>query len=720
MARPTKPVSTRSQRNTRNSKAEPVDTVQRGHRVRLRIIGFFMTLAFCLIAARLVQFQLDPDMRFDQEDLKHIGRKMIERPRGSILDQSGRILATNRKVPTLAVDPSRVEDAEALTTFLAARLDLPRDEIYERVTRRGASGRPMKMVYLERRMSQEAFRRLGDLELSPEPDALMVDYEPLRFYPEKELASQVLGFANLEGRGAEGIEAKFDRHLFSEAGEMLMRVDSSRRAVGKEAWDYKAPTGGDDVYLTIDAQLQYTLEQELDHAMERTGAARSMGLLMDPNTGAVLAMATRPAFDPNEFSDVAPELRRNRVVTDFFEPGSAFKIVTASAALELGLVTQDTPIDCMGGGFNPYGKYIRDTHPANVIPFSETFAQSSNVAIIKVAALLGEDRMEHWIRRFGFGSRTGLEVQLESPGYFRSTRSWSRLSMGSLPMGHEIGVTMPQLARAFSVIANGGELVRPHLVDHIVDQDGNVVYSFDTSDRKRVISEETAAIMRQLSHQVIVSDEGTGKRAAILEYRVGGKTGTAQIAKPDGTGYYDKKYNAVFAGFAPVDDPKITAVIVVQEPEFKKHYGGYASGPVFREVVRDALVRMHVPPDPMDPHFFVKNKHYFTEVARELDADTLNTFDTLDVMEPSFDEERADGLELVTAHADTETEGNGLPSFLGLTKRQAKLKALELGIDWDPQGAGRVVRQDPIAGTPLDDVRVCKLVFGHHVEADDA
>lgn len=721
MPKRTKPL--RPKPGSKASKAETNNAPQTGHRVRLRIVGFFMTIAFCAVSARLVQFQLDPDMRFDKEDLKHVGKKMIERPRGSIYDTNGRVLATNRQVPTLAVDPSRVEDPKALTDFLAARMDMPRDEIYERITRKGENGRPMKLVYLQRRMPSEDYARLGNLEDSPEAQGLMLQYEDERYYPEKELASQVIGFANREGVGAEGIEASFNSRLFGESGEMLMRKDGAKRFLGKEAWDYRAPTGGDDVYLTIDSRLQYTLEQELDNAMERTGATRSMGLLMDPHTGAILAMATRPSFDPNEFSGVDPELRRNRVVTDFFEPGSVFKIVTASAALELGLVTPETPIDCMGGRFNPYGvKVYTDTHHANVIPFSETFAQSSNVAAIKVAALLGPERLETWIRRFGFGEKTGLEVQLESPGYFRGRDSWSKLSLGSLPMGHEIGVTMPQLARAFSVLANGGELVRPHLVDRIVDQDGNVTYQFDTSDRKRVLSEQTAAIMRELAYEVIVSDEGTGKRAAILEYRVGGKTGTAQIARTDGPGYYHDKYNAVFAGFAPVDDPKITAVIVVQEPDFKtkKHYGGFAAAPVFRETVRDALVRMHVPADPMDPEFFKKNKYYFTDVPRELDADTVVAFGTLDVFEPSFAEETTDRLELVTASTDTSATGERLPSFLGLTKRQAKLKALELGIDWDPQGAGRVVRQDPIAGTPLGDVRVCKLVFGHHVESDDA
>jgi cell division protein FtsI (penicillin-binding protein 3) len=710
----------KTQRTRKSKKANAPLVAERGHRVRLRLLALAILTVMGVISTRVVQFQLDPDLRFTEEDLKHIGKKQIERPRGSIYDVNGRVLATNRDVPSLSVNPSRVEEPEKLARYLAPRLQMDYDDIYERVTRRSSdSGNLMKFVSLKRRMSDEEFALFGSIEDSPEPKALHLQPESLRFYPEKELAAQVLGFSNREGRGAEGIEAKFDSYLFSQAGEMEMRVDRERRALGTDTSNYRAPTGGDDVILTINSQLQYTLEQELDRAMEQHNATRSMGLLMDPDTGAILAMATRPAFDPNDYNALDPEFRRNRVVTDFFEPGSAFKIVTAAAALELGLVTKETPIDCMGGSFNPYGKRISDTHHANVLPFSETFAQSSNVAVIKVAALLGPERLEHWIRRFGFGSRTGLEVQLESAGYFRSQKNWSRLSMGSLPMGQEIGVSMPQLAQAFSVIANGGHTVRPHLVDRVVSQDGEVTYAFDEGERKRVLSEETAAIMRELAHQVVTSDEGTGKRAAIQEYRVGGKTGTAQIADPVNGGYYKDRYTTVFAGFAPVNDPKITAVIVVQEPMIRNHYGGYVCGPVFREVVREALVKMHAPLDPMDPEFFRKNKQFFPDLEKIADADTSIFREDLDIFEPSMMDESVDRLELVVAKVDTSVQGKRLPSFVGLTKRQAKLKALDLGIKWDPQGAGRVLRQEPVAGTLLNDVQVCKLVFGHYVDPSD-
>lgn len=692
----------------------------KGHRVRARILMICIMMLFGVVTARLVQFQLDPDMRFSDEDLKHVSTKQVERPRGNIYDRNSRVLASNRKVPSLRVNPSYVEEPEGLALYLAPRLDMPYEDVFERITRMSPGGGKMKSVSLKRQMTPEEFERLGSIEEAPDAKALNIQYESPRVYPENELAAHVLGFSNRVGDGSEGIEAKFNAQLSSQSGEHEMRLDRKRNYLEFRTLNYKPPTGGDDLYLTIDAQLQYTLEQSLDRAMVANNATRSMGLLMDPDTGAILAMATRPAFNPNDYNAVEPEVRRNRVVTDYFEPGSSFKIVTAAAALELGLVTPDTQIDCMGGRFNPYGHSIGDTHPLNVVPFSETFAQSSNIAIIKVAALLGPERLESWIRRFGFGEKTGLEVQLESPGLFRSQKNWNGLSMGSLPMGQEVAVTMPQLAAAFSIIANGGHTVQPHLVDRIVGQDGDITFQFENDESERVISEKTAETMRELSHLVVTADDGTGTRAAIPEYRVGGKTGTAQIADPVNGGYYKDRYTTVFAGFAPINDPRVVCVVVVSEPMVKNHFGGHVCAPVFREVVREALVKMHVPEDPMDPEFFRKNKSLFKEVVKEMDADTVSARVELDLMEPSVFDEHVDGLSLVVASQGDDEVGEVLPSFIGLTKREARLKTLELGLSWDPQGAGRVVRQDPPVGTPMSEIRVCKLIFGNYVAKNDA
>jgi cell division protein FtsI (penicillin-binding protein 3) len=661
-----------------------------------------LCVPFVLLGSRLVMLQVDPDLRFSQEELYHIHDIFIKRPRGDITDRLGRVLATNQDAPSLSVNPSNVSDPLTLARWLAPRLGESESDLYERVTRTDRDGDSMKFVWLKRRMTAADAARLGDLKDAPVRKALQLQDEPVRFYPERELAAHALGFANREGVGSEGIEGRFDAYLKSRDGRQIARMDRRGNMMGFRTSKFELPSGGDDVRLTLDAELQFRLEQELDRAIKDNDARRAMGVIMDPHTGAILAIAARPAFDPNRYMDFDAALRRNAAIIDTFEPGSAFKIVTAAAALEHGLITPADPIDCMGGRFNPYGHTIRDTHPMRVASFRQCFASSSNIAMIKVAALLGPERLEAWIKRFGFGARTGIELPGEETGIFRPKEKWSRLSMGSLPMGQEVSVTMLQLARAFSVIANGGMLVKPHLVDEIRAEDGTVRWSFAPEAADRVISDETAATMRELCHEVVINEGGTGSKAAIPEYRVGGKTGTAQIARPDGGGYYPDKFTAVFAGFAPVNDPRLTCVIVVEEPNLKVHFGGAVCGPVFSRIMRDALVRLHVPPDPMAPGTYRGNVPINPEVEERIH---------LALLEPEPDAGALDGLELLKSTKDDNDGGPSLPNFVGLTKRESKALAVSLGLSLDPQGSGRVVRQEPPAGTPMKDVRQCTLVF---------
>lgn len=689
------------------------------HQIRLRMVAGVLVVCFGLIAARLIQFQVDTDQRFMEVAMGHIGATTIERPRGTIYDANGRPLATNRNIPSLYVNPSYVINPDALVAYLAPRTDLEIADIRERITRKNAQGELKKEVVLQRRLDPVQFSRLNDVEDSGEAKALYFKNEILRYYPEKDLAAQIIGFSQYGGHGAEGIEAYCDEYLYGVNGEMGIRVDSRGRVIEVDSESRQDPSGGDDVILTIDSQIQFRLERELDAAMEQHNARGAMGIMMDPHTGAIIAMATRPAFDPNNAGNTDPALRKNRAVLDIFEPGSAFKIVTAAAVLEQGLVTPNTLIDCMNGRFRPVKRrVITDTHPLGVVPFSETFAQSSNIAIIKVAALLGDRELDSWIRRFGFGAKTRLEVPYESKGLFRTLDQWSGYSMSSLPMGHEISVTMPQLAQAFSVIANGGLLVKPHMIEKTRSQSGETTFEYDGEESLRVISESTAATMRDLAYQVVYNEDGTGTYAAIPEYRVGGKTGTAQVSDPINGGYYDDRYTAVFAGFAPVNDPKVTCVIVIQEPMGKRYYGGSVAGPVFSEVVREALVRMNVPEDPMPRDFLERKKFRMARAEKHKEIPLFS--DALDVFEPSMMDEPLDRMELTASESSGDLSGAVLPDFIGLTKRQARLKLLELGIDWEPQGAGRVVTQIPAKGTRLADVGVCKLIFGTRGKPDDA
>lgn len=690
-----------------------LDPSERVHRIRVCLVGVCFLVAYGTVAGRLVQLQTDPDARFSEEDLTHIGFTTLHRPRGDILDREGRVLATDRTVYSLAVNPKRVTDPLTLVNWITARIDADRDDVYERVTRRGSENQSLKFVWIKRRLDDFEAPKMGDIDEAPDRDALILQEETVRYYPEGPVAAHVLGFANLEGQGAEGVELAYDTRLRSEAGRKVYRVDSKRRVLDFLTLEYEPPAGGEDVTLTIDASLQHTLEVELDRAVEKTSARGAMGLLMDPNSGAVLALAARPAFDPNQYFDYQGGELKNRTFVDVFEPGSAFKIVAASAAIELGLVTPRDMIDCEGGSFNPYGHRIQDTHPRGLIPFSQAFAESSNIATIKLGALLGQERLETWIRRFGFGTKTGLDLPGESNGLFRPRREWSRLSMGSLPIGQEIAVTMMQLAQGYNVIANGGYRVEPYLVEKATGSEGEITY-LHRGRRERVLSEETAEIMRALCHHVVTWESGTGWRAAIPEYRVGGKTGTAQIARSDGRGYYTDRYTAVFAGFGPIIDPRLTCVVVVQEPKMGTHHGGQASGPVFKAVMLDALTQLHVPPDPMRPtekgQLMVASA---SGLKQMIDADTVATRPSFDAVDPIETKAITNYATLQLTHGGELEDlwGPRLPDFSGMTKRQAKAEIVALGLQWDPQGVGRVVSQYPPAGAPLNDVAVCRLVF---------
>lgn len=687
--------------NTRWASRAPTCNVRR--RIRVVFCGFL--LVFGSIVARLVHLQAFPDPKLMEYDrIRRVGAVVLSTPRGAIYDRSGRILATNREVFSLVADPRKITTPHLVAESLSARLQMDYSTLYSRLTLSDDEGKKRKGVAVKRWLTEEEAQRLGDLQALA-GGALRIESEQVRFYPQAELAAHVLGFANRDNKGCEGVELMFDRCLQSTPGRLEARKDGRLNLLPFATLDYTPPKGGEDIHLTLDVTVQYTLERELDKAMEANRAARATGVVMNPWTGAILALACRPAFDPNEYWKYSAEERRNRVVTDVFEPGSAFKIVTAAAALENGLITPDTLIDCENGAFNPYGRRIRDFHRLGIEPFSKCFEESSNIAIIKVAAMLGAVRLESWIRMFGFGQRTCPDLPMESAGIFRPVEQWSKLSMGSLPMGQEIAVTALQLVRAFAVIANGGYLVEPYLVERAVDESGQVTYARQAPPARRILSAATAAAMQQLCHQVVT--HGTGRYANIAEFRAGGKTGTAQVAKETGGGYYADRYTTIFAGFAPLSRPQLCAVIVLHQPNVKLHYGGYVCGPVFKAVVRETLINMHCPPDPVVGD--VKEPVVETE-----DADTVTArLGVPEIREPSEEELLAplEELELAVREEDSFRESRRLPDLVGMTKRQVQATLAALQLNWNAQGTGWVIAQEPPAGTPLHEVTVCQLVF---------
>ncbi|MBI1317778.1 MAG: PASTA domain-containing protein [Candidatus Hydrogenedens sp.] len=689
---------------------------------RSHAVLFLLMAGFVVLLGRLAQLHLSPDLELSEEERRHIGKIVLSAPRGVVYDRNGLVLATNDKVASLWADPRKTVnggiDVAEIAMKASALIDMEADEIMDRMTKRDNDGDPRKFMWVKRWLVDVPAEPLQAL-IEESEGALAIRMEPVRYYPQGETAAHLMGFVNRAGEPGDGVELRYNKLLDSTPGEHLARKDGSRRLLESLTLDYTPPTGGESIQLTLDTAIQHSLEEALDRRIVETNAKSGMGILMDPKTGAILAMASRPTFNPNHYADYDPSLWKNRAVLDVFEPGSAFKIVVASAALEHGIVTPETRINCEGGSFNPYGHRVKDFHKMGVEPFTKCFAESSNIAMIKLAAQLGPERFDEWVRRYGFGRTTSPDFQYEQNGLYRPREQWSKLSMGSLPMGQEIAVTMPQLARAFAVVANGGVLVEPYFVERSISRDGVDTQIHDVTHRERILSERTSDTMRHLCKLVV--EEGTGEYAKMDEYTAGGKTGTAQMKRIGGPGYDPNRFTTVFAGFAPIEDPAVVCVIVIAEPMIKLHYGGYVCGPVFKEVVREALVRLGVPMDKGEHALPEREKPAPRMVVAQAepieDADTLiERLDEKDVaeLEESLEDllEPLDGLELVASATDSpQGPGQRLPDFTGWTKRQVREKLLELGVPWDVHGAGWVVSQYPPAGTLTRDVMVCSLEF---------
>jgi stage V sporulation protein D (sporulation-specific penicillin-binding protein) len=710
------------------------------HRNRIWWIRLAFLTGCIIVLLRLGQIHLIPGHKLSEEDELRIGRLNINIPRGEIFDRNGLVLATNIDIPSVYVDPRLVSEPLSLANYISVHLGLPEDDVLSRLARTDADGKVRKMNPLKRWVTDLSEQELLELE-SFSKNAVSIQYEPVRYYPNGDSAAHLLGFVNRAGEASEGLELAFDKHLRSKPGLVTARKDRNRELLPSGLLEYQEPEGGEMVQLTLDVNMQHTLENAIDRRMEEVGAVAGLGIIMDPHTGAIFALASRPAFDPNHYDSFPAELRKNRALLDVFEPGSVFKIVTASATLEHGLATVDTPINCENGSFNPYGHRIRDFHRMGVVPFWKAYEQSSNIAFIKLAALLGPERFETWVRLFGFGERTSPDFQFESRGLLRPRDKWSRLSMGSLPMGQEIAVTMPQLAKAISVIANGGYVVQPYFVEKVVSKRGETTYKYQAPMPQRILSATTAQTMQELCHQVVLN--GTGRAANIPEYRAGGKTGTAQMARKDGRGYDPDRYTTVFAGFAPLANPRLVSVIVIQEPNIKLRYGGYVCGPVFKEVMRDALIRLGVPEDPvitpdgkipedilLAKKFRLEEKEEDTTIEAEKLEEVSETALDADMVAPPPSPEDMDmdvealltpldGLSLVARRMVDGAEEQAMPNLIGMTKRQAREQLQRLQLPMDAQGAGWVIAQDPPAGAALQDVALCALRFGDRMVATD-
>jgi cell division protein FtsI (penicillin-binding protein 3) len=552
-----------------------------------RVLAVFLVLLLSLVsvAGKLFTIQVRQSDRLTERATKQYQRlvPLVSR-RGTVYDRSGLELAVSLRVSSVFAQPGVIEDAGAAARALAPILRRPVEEIRGRLT----ADKPF--VWLERQLDARRAEAISDLNLK----GIGFFPESRRYYPHQDLAAHLLGMVGVDDRGLEGIEHLYDDLLGGKPVFVVAQQDALGRLVFRQE-EPEPRTPIFNVHLTIDGVIQYIAERELAKAVERSRAKAGSAVVLDPRTGEVLAMANSPTFDPNDGRRASAAARRNRTTTDYFEPGSIFKVILAAGALEEGVVHPNDQFYGENGAIQVGGVTIRDHEKYGWITVRQILTHSSNVGVIKIGQKLGKSLYYHYISAFGFGSLTGVDLPGETPGLIRRPKSWSALSLSVLSMGQEVSVTPLQYASAFAAVANGGTLMRPHVVQRLAAQDGALVRPVEPAVVRRVISEATARSLMDILVGVV--EEGTGKEAAVPGYTVAGKTGTAQKVDPATGRYSHKKIVASFVGAVPAEAPRLVILVTVDEPETLR-WGGSIAAPTFREIARDALAYLKVPASP--------------------------------------------------------------------------------------------------------------------------
>jgi cell division protein FtsI (penicillin-binding protein 3) len=711
-----------------------------GKNSRLYLLGGILLLWCAAICVRLVYLQIFQYGSFvKQAEHQQLREIPLSAKRGVIYDRAGHELAMSVLVDSAFAVPSEVKDLPTAVALITRITGEDHNVVL-------ADCRNHKtFCWMARKADDETIERIKSLNLQ----GIHFQKEPKRFYPARDLAAQVIGTVGMEDAGQSGIEHGFDDKLRGRAGKMLISVDARRQWFSDVE---KQPEPGESLVLTIDKNIQYIAEKELDQAIHDTQAIAGTVIVENPRTGEILALANRPTFNPNLRKQITPTALTNRAVSYVYEPGSTFKLVTISAALEEKLTNPNEVFDCQMGSIVYNGMRIRDSKPHGLLPVWGVLAESSDVGAIKIALRLGEERFYKYIRAYGFGQQTGIELPGETRGLTKPVSRWSKVSIAAISMGQEIGISPIQLSALISTFANDGVWVAPRILTGEVEPKiGPQTVAFHPGPSRRVISSFTAAEMRSMMQKVVL--EGTGRKAILEGYTSAGKTGTAQKVDP-ATGAYSKtKYIGSFAGFAPVNNPQIV-VAVILDSAVGLHQGGQVSAPVFRRVTQQVLEYLHTPHDlPLAPRHQLllaqarMKENDLEEGTPDHPGESLETAevngDSSEVAKPSVahapatvntegkvvqaamrqpETERGAGVETPkdtpiasvaaneprspvpatgTIVLDVEQGGIEVPSFVGKTVRGAVEAAQDAGIELEAVGSGVARQQSPSAGTHI-------------------
>jgi cell division protein FtsI (penicillin-binding protein 3) len=659
----------------------------RSPRTRLLIVAAFATLWTGAALGRLAYLQL---FRYSEyySRAQHQQRLIVEvgASRAEIFDRNLNPLAMSIPVESAFAVPSEISDPSMVARLIGKVLQVPPDEISTRL----ASSH--SFAWIARKLPQEKADRIAAMNLR----GIYFQREGGRFYPKRELASHILGYVDIDQKGLGGIEYSLDDPIRSKPGKMLILADAHRRWY--DSTD-KAPDAGTGVVLTLDEKIQYIAERELAQAIQDTRAKAGTVIVENPNTGELLAVANWPTFNPNAAKDSDPESRVDRAVSALYEPGSVFKIVTLSAAIDQGVTNADEVIDCQNGAIYIAGHRIRDHKAYGNLTVAQILKYSSDVGAIKVGLRLGAPKFYDYIRAFGFGQLTGVDLPGEGRGMLRNLGNWTPVSVGSISMGQEVGVTPLQMITAVSAIANGGYIDRPHVVRAL--RHGTQLVDQQETPPRRVIQETTAATMRRMLEGVVL--EGTGKLARLDGYTTAGKTGTAQ--KFDiATGHYSAhNLIASFVGFAPINTPAITILVQLDSPA-GMHEGGQVAAPTFKRIAQQVLAYLDVPRDVAVPSQTLRaSRQRVTDqnLADVSDFDSLRTegntavVDSAPVAPPNLAGAPAPTVELA------EGDGIAVPQLAGKTVREATQECMKIGLSPVLVGTGIAVEQSPDPGVMI-------------------
>ncbi len=549
-----------------------------GSLVRRYVLMLVLLGGFVLVLFRLVTLQVlraeELSVRADRQHQKTVS---LEGPRGTIVDRHGKVLAMNMEVPSVFGIPTTLGNPAKAARQLSSVLSVKVAELEKKLQQ------DRSFVWLARKVDPEQGRRLDRLSL----DGIGVVMEGRRFYPKGPLLSHVLGFAGMDGDGLEGVEHRYETYLRGEKRVMVLQRDALGRTVFPKNLAERNPVPGHQLTLTIDEVVQYIAERELEDAVTRSRAKSGTIIVLNPETGAVLAMAVSPRFDPNIVSSLSPDRWRNRALTDAYEPGSTMKAMIAAAAIEEAAMKPTTLVFGEHGRMTVANTVIHDHEKLGWISFAQVIQKSSNIGAAKAGMVLGEQRLYRYLQAFGFGQRTEIDLPGEGVGLVKSPSAWGRRSVASISMGQEIGVTPIQMVTAVAALANGGVLMRPYVVSEIRDAEGHLLRRVPSQVRRRVVSPETARSVTKILEGVVT--HGTGAKAAIPGFRVAGKTGTAQQIDPSTRRYSNSRFVTSFVGYVPADHPRLAMIVIIDAPHDKNASGGSVAAPVFSAVGEQVL-----------------------------------------------------------------------------------------------------------------------------------